>query len=68
MTKKQREIIMLFFYHELTYPEIAQILEIGKLAARNLMYRTLIHMRESIGEMSLKSMKNMFFSFFPLFQ
>ena len=64
LTKNQREMIMLFFYHELTYPEIAQILEIGIPAARNLMYRTLIHLRESIGEKSLKSMKNMFFLLF----
>lgn len=64
LTKNQREIIMLFFYHELTYREIAQILEIGIPATRNLMYRSLIHLRESIGEKSLKSIKNMFFLLF----
>lgn len=64
LTKNQREMIMLFFYHELTYPEIAQILGISLPAARNLMYRTLIHLRESIGEKSLNSMKNMFFLLF----
>lgn len=64
LTKNQREMIMLFFYHELTYPEIAQILEISIPAARNLMYRTLIHLRESIGERSLNTMKNMFFLLF----
>lgn len=64
LTKNQREMIMLFFYHELSYPEIAQILEISIPAARNLMYRTLIHLRESIGEKSLNSMKNMFFLLF----
>jgi RNA polymerase sigma factor (sigma-70 family) len=64
LTKNQREMIMLFFYHELTYPEIAQILEMSIPAARNLMYRALIHLRESIGEKSLNSMKNMFFLLF----
>ncbi len=64
LTKNQREMIMLFFYHELSYPEIAQILEISIPAARNLMYRTLIHLRESIGEKSLNSMKNLFFLLF----
>ena len=44
LTKSQREMIMLFFYHELSYPEIAQILEISIPAARNLMYRALIHL------------------------
>ena len=64
LTKKQRELIMLFFYHELSYAEIAQVWGIGIPAARNLMYRTLIHLRESIGERSLNSMKNMFFLLF----
>lgn len=64
LTKKQRELIMLFFYHELPYAEIAPILEIGIPAVRNLMYRTLIHLRESIGERSINSMKNMFFLLF----
>jgi RNA polymerase sigma factor (sigma-70 family) len=64
LTKNQREMIMLFFYHDFAYPEIAQILEISIPAARNLMYRTLMHLRESIGEKSLNSMKNMFFLLF----
>lgn len=64
LTRKQRELILLFFYHELSYADIAQVLEIGIPAARNLMYRTLIHLRESIGERPLNSMKNMFFLLF----
>lgn len=64
LTRKQRELIMLFFYHELTYPEISNILEISIQATRNLMYRTLIHLRKSIGDESLNSMKNMFFLLF----
>lgn len=69
LTKKQRELIMLFFYHELSYSEIAQVLEISIQATRNLMYRTLIHLRESIGEKSLNSMKKyVLFTFFYPFQ
>ena len=64
LTKKQRELIMLFFYHELPYAEIASILEISIPAVRNLMYRTLIHLRELIGEKSIDTMKNMFFLLF----
>ncbi len=64
LTVKQRELIMLFFYHELGYPEIAQITGISIPAVRNLMYRTLIHLRESIGETSLRSMKNLCFLLF----
>lgn len=65
LTKKQREMIILFFYHELSYTEIAAVLEISIAATRNLMYRTLIHLRESIGEKSLNSIKNMVFLLFP---
>ncbi len=67
LTKKQREIVMLFFYHELSYKEIAQVLEMGVQAARNLMYRTLIHLRESIGEKSLNALKNNFILLFSQF-
>lgn len=64
LTKKQRELIMLFFYHELPYVEIAKIIGISVQATRNLMYRTLIHLRKSLGEKSLSSMQNMFFLLF----
>lgn len=64
LTKKQRELVMLFFYHELSYPEIAQVIGISIPATRNLMYRTLTHLRESLGGQSLNSMQNMFFLLF----
>lgn len=64
LTKKQREIVMLLFYHELSYPEVAQVMGISIPAVRNLMYRTLIHLRESLGKGSLNSMRNMFFLLF----
>lgn len=64
LTKNQRELVMLFFYHELSYSEIAQIVGISVQAVRNLMYRTLIHLRKSIGEKSLQSMNNLFFLLF----
>ncbi|MGV8135725.1 MAG: RNA polymerase sigma factor [Mangrovibacterium sp.] len=64
LTVKQRELIMLFFYHELSYSEIADITGVSVEAVRNLMYRTLIHLRESIGEKSIQSMSNLFFMLF----
>jgi RNA polymerase sigma factor (sigma-70 family) len=66
LTSRQRELVMLFFYHELPYSEIAQVIGISIQAVRNLMYRTLIHLRESIGERSLHSMRNTFFLLFSL--
>jgi RNA polymerase sigma-70 factor (ECF subfamily) len=67
LTKKQRELIMLFFYHELSYSEIADVFGISVESLRNLMYRTLKHLRESIGSNSLDSLKNMFFLLFSSF-
>lgn len=64
ITRKQRELIMLFFYHELSYAEISQVMGISIQAARNLMYRTLTHLRKSIGKGSLESIKNQFFLLF----
>jgi len=64
LTNKQREMIMLFFYNELSYSEIAGVIGISVESVRNLMYRTLIHLRESIGEKSIDSMRDMFFLLF----
>ncbi len=64
LTKKQRELIMLFFFHGLSYPEIAAVVGISVQAARNLMYRTLIHLRKSLGEESVNRMQNMLLLFF----
>lgn len=58
ITHRQRELIQLFFYHELSYPEIADVMKMSIQATRNLMCRTLIHLRESIGESDMKTMKN----------
>ena len=67
LTRKQRELVMLFFYHELSYSEISQVIGISVQAVRNLMYRTLIHLRKTLGEKSIDSMKNMFFTLFSTF-
>jgi len=64
LTTRQRELIMLFFYHELSYLEISQVMDISIQAVRNLMCRTLIHLRKSIGAKSLKSMNNLFLLLF----
>ena len=66
LTRKQRELIMLYFYHELSYTEISTVLEISVAAVRNLMYRTLIHLRESLGEKSINSMKDRVFLLFSV--
>lgn len=64
LTKRQREIIQLFFYHELSYPEIAGMMNMSVQATRNLMCRTLSHLRLVLGEDSIQNMKNIFTLFF----
>ena len=66
LTRKQRELIMLYFYHELSYAEISMVLEISVQSVRNLMYRTLIHLRESLGEKSINTMKDTVFLLFSV--
>lgn len=64
LTKRQRELIQLFFYHGLPYPEIARIMKMSVQATRNLMYRTLIHLRESMGEKTLRAMRHIALLFY----
>ena len=64
LTKKQRELIMLFFFHELSYPDIAQVMDISVPSVRNLMYRTLVRLRDVIGTDSISAMQNILFFFF----
>ncbi|TDO00018.1 RNA polymerase sigma factor [Sunxiuqinia elliptica] len=64
LTARQRELILLFFYQGLSYKEIASIIDISIPAVRNLMYRTLIRLREKIGATTIESMKNILFLVF----
>ncbi len=67
LTARQRELIYLFFYQGFSYREISTMLEISIPAVRNLMYRTLIHLRKKIGERAMDSMKNILYLVFPSF-
>ena len=64
LTKKQRELIMLMFFHELTYVEISEVLEISIQAARNLTYRSLLNLREALGEASINAIRNQVYLLF----
>ncbi len=64
LTAKQRELVMLFFYHGLSYTEISQVIGVNLQSVRNLMYRTLIKLRKSVGKKIAKSMNNLVFFLF----
>ena len=46
LSPRQYEALVLFFYDEFSYSEIASILDVNEQSARNLVQRGLIHLRE----------------------
>jgi len=67
LPKQQRELIQLFFYHELNYPQISEIMGISIPSARNLMYRTLLNLRKHIGDRDLDMVGRLYFDFLVVF-
>ena len=61
LTHNQREVITLFFFHELSYADIATVTGKGIQSIRNLMYRTLNNLREIIGEDEGGAIKDLYF-------
>ncbi|MGE4586639.1 MAG: RNA polymerase sigma factor [Mangrovibacterium sp.] len=64
LTVKQRELIVLFFYHGLSYEEIAKVTGITVPAVRNLMCRSLSSLREKLDGKSAEWISNQFFMLF----
>lgn len=67
----QREIIFLRFYHQLTYREIADIINIKEQSIKNNMPRILQKLSEGLTDFSKEDIKDvdiMLFNFFLLFQ
>lgn len=48
LAPRQREIIYLKFYHNLSYEEISEIMKINYQAARNLIYQSIKTLKENI--------------------
>ena len=67
LPKQQRELIHLFFYHELSYTQISEIMGISIPSARNLMYRTLLNLRKQIGDRDLDKVGRLYFDFLCVF-
>ena len=51
---RQKEIIYLKYHHDLSYEEIAAIMEIEIATCRTLAYRAIRQMRESMKDMPVK--------------
>ncbi|MGX5820060.1 RNA polymerase sigma factor [Chitinophaga lutea] len=53
LPKRQREVIWLRFYEELTYPEIADIMKINYQSVLNLAHKAIAQLRELMGSSPL---------------
>lgn len=54
LTKRQREVIFLKFYNGLSYPAVAEVMEMGVDSVYNLMTRTLEALRTHLGKNNSK--------------
>lgn len=68
LTERQREIIMLRFYHNLGFSELAEVLEMNVQSVRNLLFRALAKIRKDLEDTGFHSSENIEIILFTFFQ
>ena len=58
LTDRQREVILLRFYHNLEFFEIASVLEMNVQSVRNLLFRALEKIRRELSEQGVTGTEN----------
>ncbi len=58
LTDRQREVILLRFYHNLEFAEISQVLEMNIQSVRNLLFRALEKIRKDLSDQGVTSVPN----------
>jgi len=58
LTEKQREVILLRFFHNLEFEEMAQILDINVQSVRNLLFRSLEKVRKDMNDQGITNIEN----------
>jgi len=58
LTDRQREVILLRFFHGLEFPEISQALEMNVQSVRNLLFRSLDKIRKDMSEQGVTGVEN----------
>jgi RNA polymerase sigma factor (sigma-70 family) len=58
LTDRQREVILLRFFHGLEFPEISQALEMNIQSVRNLLFRSLDKIRKDMSEQGVTGVEN----------
>ncbi|HZL09147.1 MAG TPA: sigma-70 family RNA polymerase sigma factor [Prolixibacteraceae bacterium] len=67
LTERQREVILLRFYHDLEFPEISLVLEMNIQSVRNLLFRALDHIRKDLSGHGLTGAGNIEMFLWTLF-
>jgi len=58
LTDRQREVILLRFFHGLEFPEISQVLEMNIQSVRNLLFRSLDKIRKDMSDQGVTGVEN----------
>ena len=58
LTDRQREVILLRFFHSLEFPEISQVLEMNIQSVRNLLFRSLEKIRKDMSDQGITGVEN----------
>jgi len=68
LSDRQREVIMLRFYHSLSFEELAEVMEMNTQSVRNLLFRALEHIRKDLKDNGFHSSENIEIILFQFFQ
>ncbi len=58
LSDRQREVILLRFFHGLEFPEISQVMEMNVQSVRNLLFRALGKIRKDMAEQGVTKVEN----------
>jgi RNA polymerase sigma factor (sigma-70 family) len=58
LTDRQREVILLRFFHSLEFSEISQVLEMNIQSVRNLLFRSLDKIRKDMADQGVTGVEN----------
>jgi RNA polymerase sigma factor, sigma-70 family len=68
LTERQREVILLRFFHNLEFPEISQVLEMNVQSVRNLLFRALEKIRKDLATQGVAGVENVEVLLWSIFQ
>ncbi|MDD4192832.1 MAG: sigma-70 family RNA polymerase sigma factor [Mangrovibacterium sp.] len=68
LTARQREVVYLRFYHNLDFPQLAEVMEMNVQSVRNLLFRTLEKLRKEVDNSGIQQCGNIELILFGLFK